>query len=84
MISLKTQIDAQAERVSACSTPNQVHRQLSELITESWITASIGMSLTIRNDCITRMAHETIQGEFAKITPAMIAGWKVDTATKAI
>ena len=45
LISLKQRIDASAERVSACSTPNEVHKQLSELTGESWITSSIGMSL---------------------------------------
>ena len=80
LISLKTRIDASAERVSACTTPNQVHRQLEELISESWITASIGMSLQVKNDRISRMVHEMIQGEFVKITPAMIEGWRVDSA----
>ena len=77
LISLKQRIDASAERVAACQTPQDVHRELSELITESWITASVGMALQIKNDRITRMAHEMIQGEFVKITPAMIAAWEV-------
>ena len=77
LISLKQRIDASAERVAACTTPNQVHKQLYELITESWITSSIGMSLQVKNDRITRMAHEMIQSEFVKITPAMIQAWEV-------
>jgi hypothetical protein len=79
LISLKTRIDSSAERVAACQTPQAVHRELAELITESWITSSIGMALQIKNDRITRMAHEMIQGEFTKITPAMIQAWSVDT-----
>ncbi len=77
LISLKQRIDASAERVAACTTPNAVHTQLSELTTESWITSSIGMALHIKNDRITRMAHEMIQSEFVKITPAMIQSWEV-------
>jgi len=77
LISLKTRIDASAERVAACQTPQAVHRELAEIITESWITASIGMALQVRNDRITRMAHEMIQSEFVKITPAMIQSWEV-------
>ena len=84
LISLKQRIDSSAERVAACTTPNQVHRQLEELVTESWIGSAIGMSLQIKNDRITRMAHEMIQGEFTKITPAMIEAWAVDTTPKAI
>jgi hypothetical protein len=79
LIALKQRIDSSAERVSACTTPNQVHKELSELVTESWIGSSIGMSLQVKNDRITRMAHEMIQGEFTKITPAMIQAWSVDT-----
>ena len=79
LISLKQRIDSSAERVAACTTPNQVHRELSELITESWIGSSIGMALQVKNDRITRMTHEMIQGEFVKVTPAMIEGWRVDT-----
>ncbi len=77
LISLRQRIDAQAERLAACTTPQAVHRELSELITESWIGSSIGMSIQIKNDRITRMAHEMIQGEFVKITPAMIQSWEV-------
>jgi hypothetical protein len=77
LISLKQRIDASAERLAACTTPNEVHRQLAELITESWITSSIGMSLQVKNDRITRMAHEMIVSEFVKITPAMIQSWEV-------
>ena len=84
LISLKQRIDASAERVAACTTPNQVHKQLYELITESWITSSIGMSLQVKNDRITRMAHEMIVSEFVKITPAMIQSWKVDTTPEAL
>jgi hypothetical protein len=76
LISLKQRIDASAERLAACTTPNEVHRQLAELITESWITSSIGMSLQVKNDRITRMAHEMIVSEFVKITPAMIQSWE--------
>ena len=79
LISLKQRIDASAERVSACTTPNQVHRQLEELVTESWITSAIGMSLQIKNDRITRMSHEMIVSEFVKITPGIIESWRVDT-----
>ena len=77
LISLKQRIDSSAERVAACQTPNEVHKELSELTSESWITASIGMSLQVKNDRITRMAHEMIQSEFVKITPAMIQSWEV-------
>jgi len=77
LISLKQRIDSSAERLAACTTPNEVHRELSELITESWITSAIGMSLQVKNDRITRMAHEMIQSEFVKISPAMIEGWRV-------
>ena len=84
LISLKQRIDSSAERVAACQTPQAVHRELAELITESWITSSIGMSLQIKNDRITRMTHEMIVSEFVKITPAMIEGWRVDSAAKAI
>ena len=84
LISLKQRIDASAERVAACQTPQEVHRELAELITESWITSSIGMSLQVKNDRITRMAHEMIQGEFTKITPGMIEGWRVDSAANAL
>ena len=77
LISLKQRIDASAERVAACTTPQAVHKELSELITESWITSAIGMSLQVKNDRITRMAHEMIQSEFVKISPAMIEGWRV-------
>jgi len=79
LISLKQRIDSSAERVAACQTPQAVHRELAELITESWITSSIGMTLQVKNDRITRMAHEMIQSEFVKITPAMIQAWSVDT-----
>ena len=79
LIALKQRIDASAERVAACTTPQAVHRELSELVTESWIGSSIGMALQVKNDRITRMAHEMIQGEFTKITPAMIQAWSVDT-----
>ncbi len=79
LISFKQRIDASAERVAACTTPNQVHKELSELVTESWIGSSIGMSLQVKNDRITRMAHEMIVSEFVKITPAMIQAWRVDT-----
>ncbi len=79
LISLKTRIDASAERVAACQTPQAVHRELAELITESWITSSIGMTLQVKNDRITRMTHEMIVSEFVKITPAMIEAWAVDT-----
>ncbi|MCX6975293.1 MAG: hypothetical protein NTZ94_13585 [Verrucomicrobia bacterium] len=76
LISLKTRIDASAERVAACQTPQAVHRELAELVSESWITSSIGMTLQVKNDSITRMAHEMIQSEFVKITPAMIQSWE--------
>jgi hypothetical protein len=76
LIAFKQRIDASAERLAACTTPNEVHRQLAELITESWITSSIGMSLQVKNDRITRMAHEMIVSEFVKITPAMIQSWE--------
>ena len=76
LISLKQRIDSSAERVAACTTPNEVHKQLSELTGESWITASVGMALHIKNDRITRMAHEMIQSEFVKITPAIIQSWE--------
>ena len=79
LISLKTRIDASAERVAACQTPQAVHRELSELISESWITSAIGMSLQIKNDRITRMSHEMIVSEFTKITPGIIESWRVDT-----
>jgi len=84
LISIKQRIDASAERVAACTTPNEVHKELSELISESWIGSSIGMSIQIKNDRITRMAHEMIQGEFVKITPAMIEAWSVDSTPKTI
>ena len=84
LISLKQRIDSSAERVSACTTPNQVHRQLEELISESWITSAIGMALQIKNDRITRMVHEMIQGEFVKVTPGMIEAWRVDSTPKAL
>ena len=84
LISLKQRIDASAERVAACQTPQAVHKELAEIITESWITSSIGMGLQVRNDRITRMTHEMIQGEFVKVTPAMIEGWRVDSTPKAI
>ena len=84
LIAIKQRIDASAERLAACTTPQEVHKELSELITESWITSSIGMALQIKNDRITRMAHEMIQSEFVKITPAMIEAWSVDSTPKAI
>jgi len=84
LIALKQRIDSSAERVAACQTPQAVHRELAELVTESWITSSVGMALQIKNDRITRMAHEMIQGEFVRITPAMIEAWSVDTIPKAI
>ena len=84
LISLKTRIDSSAERVAACTTPQEVHRQLAELITESWITSSIGMSLQVKNDRITRMAHEMIVSEFVKVTPGIIESWRVDSTPKAI
>ena len=84
LIALKQRIDASAERVAACQTPQAVHRELSELTSESWITASIGMALQIKNDRISRMTHEMIVSEFVKITPAMIEGWRVDSTPKAI
>ena len=77
LISLKQRIDSSAERVSACTTPQAVHKELSELITESWIGSSIGMSLQVKNDRITRMTHEMIVSEFVKITPAMIEAWQL-------
>ena len=79
LISLKQRIDSSAERVAACTTPQEVHRQLEELISESWITSAIGMSLQIKNDRITRMSHEMIVSEFVKITPGIIESWRVDT-----
>ena len=84
LISLKARIDASAERVAACTTPQAVHKELSELITESWITSAIGMSIQIKNDRISRMTNEMIVSEFVKITPAMIESWSVDSVTKAI
>jgi hypothetical protein len=84
LITLNQRIDASAERVAACQTPQAVHKELAELITESWITSSIGMGLQVRNDRITRMAHEMIQGEFVKVTPAVIEGWRVDSTPKTI
>ena len=84
LISLKQRIDSSAERVAACTTPNQVHRQLEELISESWITASIGMAIQVKNDRISRMMNEMIQGEFVKVTPAMIESWSVDSVTKSL
>ena len=77
LIALKQRIDSSAERVAACQTPMAVHRELAELITESWIGSAIGMTLQVKNDRITRMAHEMIQSEFVKITPAMIQSWEV-------
>ena len=84
LISLKTRIDASAERVAACQTPQAVHRELAELISESWITSSVGMALQVRNDRITRMTHEMIVSEFTKITPGIIESWRVDSTPKAI
>ena len=84
LISLKQRIDSSAERVAACTTPNQVHRQLEELISESWITASIGMAIQVKNDRISRMTHEMIVSEFVKISPVMIESWRVDSTPKAI
>ena len=77
LIALKTRIDASAERLAACQTPQAVHKELAEIITESWIGSAIGMTLQVKNDRITRMAHEMIQSEFVKITPAMIQSWEV-------
>ncbi len=82
LISLKQRIDSSAERVAACQTPQAVHRELSELITESWITSSIGMSLQVKNDRITRMTHEMIVSEFVKITPGMIESWELTALHK--
>ena len=79
LISLKQRIDSSAERVAACTTPQAVHRELSELTSESWITSAIGMALQVRNDRITRMVHEMIVSEFVKITPGMIEAWAVDS-----
>ena len=79
LISLKQRIDSSAERVAACQTPQAVHRELAELINESWMTSAIGMSLQIKNDRITRMSHEMIVSEFTKITPGIIESWRVDT-----
>jgi len=84
LISLKTRIDASAERLAACQTPQAVHKELSELTSESWITSSIGMALQIKNDRITRMAHEMIVSEFVKVTPGMIEAWSVDTTPEAL
>ena len=77
LITLKQRIDSSAERVAACQTPQAVHKELSELTTESWITSSIGMSIQIKNDRISRMMNEMIVSEFVKITPAMIQSWEV-------
>jgi len=84
LISLKQRIDSSVARLAACINPKEVHMLLSEVITESWITASVGMALQIKNDRFTRMAHEMIVSEFVKITPAMIEAWAVDSTPKAI
>ena len=84
LISLKTRIDSSAERVAACTTPQAVHRELAELISESWIGSAIGMSIQIKNDRITRMAHEMIVSEFVKITPGIIESWRVDTTPESL
>ena len=83
LIALKQRIDSSAGRLAACQTPQAVHKELAELITESWITSSIGMALQVKNDRITRMTHEMIVSEFVKITPGIIESWRVDSTPKA-
>ena len=75
LISLKQKVDSSAERVSACSTPNEVHRQLSELTSESWILSALTMAQQTRNVRLARMMREVITSEFVLIDAKLIESW---------
>ena len=75
LINLKQKVDASAERVSACSTPNEVHKQLSELTGESWIHSALTMAQQTRNVRLARMMREVITSEFVLIDAKLIESW---------
>jgi hypothetical protein len=75
LINLKQKVDASAERVAACSTPNEVHKQLSELTGESWILSALTMAQQTRNVRLARMMREVITSEFVLIDAQTIESW---------
>ena len=75
LINLKLRVDANAERIAACSTPNEVHKQLSEITTESWIHSALTMAQQTPNVRLTRMMREVISSEFVLIKPELIDSW---------
>ena len=83
LINLKQKVDASAERVSACSTPQEVHKQLSELTSESWILSALSMAQQTKNVRLARMMREAISSEFVLIDAKAIESWigEVDSAT---
>jgi hypothetical protein len=86
LISLKQRIDSSAERVSACSTPQEVHKQLSELTSESWILSALSMAQQTKNVRLSRMMREVITSEFVLIDAKTIESWigEVDSATTSL
>ena len=86
LISLKQKVDASAERVSACSTPQEVHKQLAELSSESWILSALSMAQQTKNVRLARMMREVITSEFVLIDAQMIESWvgPVDSATSSL
>lgn len=75
LINLKQKVDASAERVSACSTPQEVHKQLAELSSESWILSALSMAQQTKNVRLARMMREVITSEFVLIDAQMIESW---------
>ena len=75
LINLKQKVDASAERVAACSTPNEVHKQLAELTGESWILSALTMAQQTRNVRLARMMREVITSEFVLIDAKLIESW---------
>ena len=75
LINLKQKVDASAERVSACSTPQEVHKQLSELTSESWILSALSMAQQTKNVRLARLMREVITSEFVLIDAQMIESW---------
>ena len=86
LINLKQKVDASAERVSACSTPQEVHKQLSELTSESWIVSALWMAQQTKNVRLARLMREVITSEFVLIDAQMIESWvgPVDSATSSL
>jgi hypothetical protein len=75
LINLKQKVDASAEQVAACSTPNEVHKQLAELTGESWILSALTMAQQTRNVRLSRMMREVITSEFVLIDAKLIESW---------